>query len=513
MHRARISLHSNGRVGGRTRVTTAGMSVSLALAAITGLSFLLGFGRDVLLAREFGGSHAVDALFVALVVPVFIENIFGVALRDAVVPHLQAARRLGEAAYARAVVRLGRRTLALGLLAALALAIAPGMWVRLLAPGWNAEERTLAEGLFGQGALIVVTLVWIYFQSGVMIAENRLLIPAFRPIFFNLGAIAALVLAPGNIAAVLGGMVLGYALQLAWLQSRLGWRGIATAGARFAAPADTDGLRFASGFLPLIGASAALQVNVLAERLFASWLEEGSITLLSYAYRLATVPVVLLTLSLLTATYPTLVARHASADSARFVDLVLGALHATLALLAPAAVFLALFGEPLASLFFERGAFSAADARTTGFLVAGYAVGVPALGLALLASRALLARGEASTILRAALASMVVTVTCDAFLFRPLGALGLALAASIGAVAYAWLTWMPLSRVVGHRPVVVPILRWATSGAVVAAAGSFWPWRGPAGLAAAGAVAAALTVAGAWVLGERWRFYRGIRGH
>lgn len=487
------------------------MSVSLALAAITGVSFLLGFGRDVLLAHEFGGSHAVDALFVALAVPVFVENIFGVALRDAVVPALQAARRHGEAAYARAVARLGRGILALGLLSALVLAAAPGLWVRLLAPGWGVEGRALAESLFAQGALIVATLVWIYFQSGVMIADNRLVAPAFRPILFNLGAITALVFAPGNIAAVLGGMTLGYAIQLAWLQGRLGWR---TFTAPRPLPAEAPGaLRFASAFLPLAGAAAALQVNVLAERFFASWLGEGSITLLSYAYRLASVPVVVLTLSLLTAAYPTLVARHANADTAGFDDLLLGALHWTLAFILPASVFLAFFGESLASLFFQRGAFSEADAQTTGRLVAGYALGMPALSLALLASRALLARREAGTILRAALASMLVTVAADALLFRPFDAFGLAFAASIGAIVYAWLAWVPLARGGGPGRILAPVLRWTAAAAVASAAVWSWPWRGPAGLAGAAALIAVLTVVVAWTLGERPRFYRALRGH
>jgi peptidoglycan biosynthesis protein MviN/MurJ (putative lipid II flippase) len=311
----------------------------------------------------------------------------------------------------------------------------------------------------------------------------------------------------------MAGMVLGYALQLGWLQSRIGWMGLAAGARNPSRVGDGGGPRFTSAFLPLLGATAALQVNVLAERFFASWLAEGSITFLSYAYRLATVPVVVITLSLLTAVYPTLVTRHANGDTARFFNLLLGGLHWTLALLVPGTVFLIVFGEPIASLLFQRGAFSDSDAAITGRLVTAYAIGVPALGLALLASRALLARGETKTILRAALASMFVTVGLDALLWRPLGAFGLALAASMGALAYAWLTWAPLVRSLGLWTVLSPMLRWMTAGFAAAAALSLWPWKGLLGLAAAGLAVLAVTGIAAWALGERGRFYHGIRGH
>jgi murein biosynthesis integral membrane protein MurJ len=485
----------------------------VALAVSAGASFLLGFARDMLLAREFGASHLVDALFLALVIPVFIENIFGIALRDAVVPHLQSAKTRGDQDYQRAAARLGRRIMGIALAAAALLALVPEFWLGLLAPGWSTSQLVVAEPMLRQGALLIAVLVWIYFQSGILTTEHRVVAPAFRPLFFNIGAIAALLLAPGNIAAVMSGMLIGYGLQLIWLQSQLGGKGIVTPTPDVSGPARSERRRFALGFLPVLGAAVALQVNVVAERFFASWLGEGSITFLSYAYRLAGMPVVLLSLSLLTAIYPTLVSKAGAAETGAFLGIVLSALHWTLALLTPVTVFLALFADTLITLLFARGSFSTADAQVTAGLVAAYVVGIPALGLGLLGSRALLARRDTAAVLRAALLSMGVTLSADLLLLKTFGAIGLALAASLGAFAYALRIWIPLAQDLGRGALLAPLVRWTAAGVAGAAALWPWPWKDFVGLGAAGVTVLVVTSGTAWLLGERLQSYRGVRGH
>ena len=115
--------------------------------------------------------------------------------------------------------------------------------------------------------------------------------------------------------------------------------------------------------------------------MFASFLEEGSITMLSFAFRIVTIPLC-----------------HVGAVGA--VPAVLLQLErrgpqrprrgdpqgllATLLFLVPATVVLCSFPEAVVAVLLERGEFGAAQTQATASLMVIYALGLPAMGLALL---------------------------------------------------------------------------------------------------------------------------------
>ena len=51
------------------------MNASLVILALTVASFLLGFLRDLFIAKSFGLSWEADLIFVALILPMFFENL------------------------------------------------------------------------------------------------------------------------------------------------------------------------------------------------------------------------------------------------------------------------------------------------------------------------------------------------------------------------------------------------------------------------------------------------------
>ena len=68
------------------RIGSRNECVSLVILALTVASFLLGFLRDLFIARSFGLSWEADLIFVALILPLFFENFLGTALRDTMIP-------------------------------------------------------------------------------------------------------------------------------------------------------------------------------------------------------------------------------------------------------------------------------------------------------------------------------------------------------------------------------------------------------------------------------------------
>ncbi len=111
------------------------MNASLIILALTVASFLLGFLRDLFIARAFGLSWQADLIFVALILPMFFENFLGLALRDAMIPYLQKLRSQSEALFAAVGRMLYWRVMALGVVVSVII-IAASHWHRSPAVSW-----------------------------------------------------------------------------------------------------------------------------------------------------------------------------------------------------------------------------------------------------------------------------------------------------------------------------------------------------------------------------------------
>src|SRR5690606_10209020 len=115
-------------------------------------------------------------------------------------------------------------------------------------------------------------------------------------------------------------------------------------------------------------AATAQQSCILAERIFASYLEEGSITMLSFAFRIVTIPLTLYALSVLAVLFPRFVASWNDGDMSGYASAVRKGLLATMLFLLPASVVLCSFPETVVAILLERGEVGPPRAAATGSL-------------------------------------------------------------------------------------------------------------------------------------------------
>ena len=114
----------------------------------------------------------------------------------------------------------------------------------------------------------------------------------------------------------------------------------------------------------------------------------------------------------------------------------------TIALAAPFFVAFDTMPELIVAGLFQRGKFSAADAYAAGDVLAAYGAGLMALVLIASARASFQARGDTRTPMLIALGALAANVALKVALFRPLGAVGLATATSVGL-------WINLAALVG----------------------------------------------------------------
>lgn len=503
-----------------------------ALAAATGVSRILGFVRDLLIAQRFGTLAQAQAFVVAFRLPNLIRDLVAEgAVTSAFVPVLSRARatgtpdnfwRLGQALCTRVTVAV----CAIGLAGVLG---APVL-VRLIAPGFAAEPEkfaltvTLTRVLF---PLISLVGLWAYFM-GLLNSLRHFTVPALGPAILNVAMIAGCVwvvprVTPGALGlalAVLVGGVLQLVVQLP-VAARLGFRW----QWRWRHPGSRDVLRLLG---PRTAGAAVYQVSTIVHTALASLspvVGEGAVAALYYANRLVQLPLALFGTASAQASLPMLSEQAAHKDWAEFRGTLVTVIRMVAFVILPSSVGLMVLAFPIIGGLFERGAFDHAATVMTAQVLICYAPGLLAYALSKVLSGAFYALHDTRTPVRLAVEATAANLLLSLLLMGPWRVNGLAAAAAVANSLNAYRLLQRLEVRLGEplvQPLAAPVLR-MLAASLAMGAGCWWLWRAGSfdrhpliglpvviglglGLyAAACAVLGVRELATAWRWVERWR--------
>lgn len=429
------------------------------VGGMTLLSRILGFLRDVVLARVFGAGVAMDAFIVAFRIPNFMRRLFAEgSFSLAFVPVLSEYRETRDRAALKQLIDNVAGALLSVLLSLTAIGVLLAPWVTaLFAPAWYAQGRAEFELA---AEMLRITFPYILFISltalaaGILNTFERFLVPAATPILLNIALIsAALLLAdrfdePVKALAwgVLAAGVLQFAVQIPALarlgllpRPRWGWRG---EGVR----------RILRLMVPTLIGSSVAQVNLFVDTVIATFLVSGSVSWLYYSDRLLEFPIGVFGVALATVILPNLAAKHAGVSPKAFSATVDWALRLTLVLTPPAMVGLVLLSGPVITTLFQYDAFRPEDVRMASIALSAYALGLPAFIAVKSLAPAFFARQDARTPVRIAIAAMILNMGLNVALVALIGwdmpgaHAGLALASAASAYLNAGLLLWTLLR-------------------------------------------------------------------
>ncbi|MBX3236795.1 MAG: murein biosynthesis integral membrane protein MurJ [Nitrospiraceae bacterium] len=418
-------------------------------------SRILGFVRDMVLARLFGATAAADAFFVAYRIPNLLRELFAEgSMSAAFIPVFteyhtlrskQDAWELASAAFTTLLTIVTAITLA-GILAA--------PWIAWLI-GWGFHDDPAKLEL--TTVLTRVMFPYLLFISlaalamGVLNSMRAFAAPAFSPVFFNIVIIGcAFLLAPQMEQPILGvaiGVVVGGAAQFAMQLPGLHARGMLF-GLLFQ-PQHPGVKRIGLLMVPSLLGLSVTQINILVSTFLGS-LFPGGPTYLFYGMRLIQFPLGIFGVALATAILPTLTAQAArgALDDLR-TTLGFG-LRMILFIILPAMLGLILLRVPIVHLFFEHGSFTAADTAATATAVLCYAVGLWAFaGVRIIVSAYYSLQDTKTPAITAALA-VGANIIFSVILMRPLGAPGLALATALASMLNGSILVAVLNRRLGR---------------------------------------------------------------
>jgi putative peptidoglycan lipid II flippase len=297
--------------------TRSGIAQAAALVTgLTAVSAVLGFVRDVVIAGVFGAGGELDAYLVAQGLMNLVLALVAGAMAKATVPVLAAETSTDgdsrKAAHTLSVV-LTVTLIVLGI-GSLVMALAASSVVTVLAPGFKGAQAELAASLTRIVLIATVLISGTNLLAAAAEAHRRFFWSAMQGVPFNLIMIvAAVVFGPRyGVYALAVGFVVGSGARL--LCQLVPIRAL---GLRLRASFDVKdpGFRQIARLIPplLIG-SALGNANTMVDRAVGSMVGEGTISALSYAWRVISLGETLLVASLLTALYPAFGAAAGSRD-------------------------------------------------------------------------------------------------------------------------------------------------------------------------------------------------------
>ena len=446
------------------------MNLYRAFATVGGLSMVsrvLGFVRDILIAAVLGTGFVADAFFVAFRFPNLFRRLFAEGAFNAAFVPLFAKRLEGdgtEAARQFAQEALACLTFVLLIFSAIAIVAMPWLML-LLAPGFisDPDKYDLAVLLTQIAFPYLLCMSLVALLSGVLNSMHRFIAAAAAPILLNVVLIAAISLAiwlgfhrqpAAGIVLSLGVTVAGIA-QLAML-----WIAVHRAGMRLriGRPRYTEGVkRLVALGIPGLISGGITQINIVVGTIIAS-LQAGAVSYLYYADRLYQLPLGIIGVAVGVVLLPDLARKLRAGDHEAVHDSQNRSLEFALLFTIPATVALVIAAEPIISVLFQRGAFTASDTKATSAALAAFAVGLPSFVMIKVFQPAFFAREDTRTPMRFAGVNLVVNAAGSLalfFAFQRLGWMphvGIAIATTVAGWVNAGLLVLTLARAGDYRP-------------------------------------------------------------
>ncbi|WP_319558547.1 murein biosynthesis integral membrane protein MurJ [Thiomicrorhabdus sp.] len=437
------------------------IKATATVGSMTMISRILGFVRDVIIARYFGAGMGADAFFVAFKIPNFFRRLFAEgAFSQAFVPVLaEAKEKNGHAAVKHLVDAISFRLGGILLLLTAFGVFGSSLWMLVFAPGFldEPEKFDLAADMLSITFPYLLLISLVAFSSAIMNTYNQFAVPAFTPVFLNLVLISFAVwvspLMEVPVMALAWGVLVAGVVQLLFHLPFLYRLGLLPSPSRHSDPGVQEVKRL---MIPALFGVSVAQINLLVDTILASFLVTGSVSWLYYSDRLMEFPLGVFGVALATVVLPGLSKMAAKEDWQGFRQDLDSALRLVLLIGLPAMLGLLILAGPLVTTLFYYGEFSAKDVEMSSLSLMAYSFGLLGFILVKILAPAFYSRKDMKTPVRVAVIALVSNMVLNLALIGPFAHVGLAAATSISAFLNAGLLYWYLRK----QQVFAPMQGW-----------------------------------------------------
>ncbi len=406
----------------------------------TAFSRVSGLLREQVMAYFFGAGMATDAYVTAFRIPNLLRDLFAEgALSSSFVPVFKErlVNKTDAEAFELANIVVTAMLVVLGVVTLLGVVGTPAI-IYLTANGFTQDKEKFDL------TVNLTRIMWVFLPlvsisaliMGMLNSFERFGLPALAPTMFNLGSVLTVVLFYSFFKVPIYTMAIGVLIgglgqiliQMPTLHT-IGYR------FKFKLKLFDEGLRkMMRMFTPMMIGLSAGRINILLSTLLVSFLSEGSMSYLNYAFRLMHFPLGVFGVALGTVALPRATEIASRGDMDGLGKTFSEALNMSLMLMIPSAFALALLGQQFVSLVYEHGRFSGPDASNTALALLHYSYGIIGMGAVRVTAPVYYALGDARLPMRTSIASVVLNMLLYYPLIKLMDFAGVAAATSVASI-------------------------------------------------------------------------------
>lgn len=421
-------------------------------------SRILGFIRDIILAKLLGTGFRADAFFVASKIPNLFRDLVGEgATNAAIVPVLAEYKQKEdkEQFWSFVSVVLTLAFMVLSVITILGIIFAEGV-VRIIAPGFSDDPGkialtvTLTKVMFPYLILIGLTS----YSMSILYTFRSFAVPAFTPCLLNIAVIASAFIASRTMREPVFGLALGV-LAGGVLQLAFQWPATKKTGFVWKRPKSLShpgAKKIGRLLIPRMIGSGVYQLSVLIDTFCASLssiVGAGGISAIYYANRIIQFPMGIFSVAMASALLPTLSSMSSKKDIPGIRKTLIFFLENILYVMCPTTMMLLFLSEPIIRVLFQRGEFGVYSVDITTMALTFSSLGLFGFGGIKILVTAFHSLQDTKTPVKVAGICLLVNVALNFLLMGPLKIGGIALASSLAGTLDFLLLFYVMNRRLG----------------------------------------------------------------
>ncbi len=420
------------------------------VGAMTGISRIFGFIRDMLIARVLGAGRLSDIFLAAFKLPNLFRDLLGEGALSAIfIPMYTDSRR--DESFARNVFSWLMVVL-LGITILFEIFMPLVVWV--LAPGFDATPGKM------EMTVLISRIMFVYvificgaaFLSAILNAFSKFVLAAFMPVLLNIMLICALLIAmffgSENVLFLMAGTVVASGViqfGVLWLRIRRRHFGL-----RLVIPRWTPGISrmFKRLGVSIVG-SGFYQITIIVGTLVASF-QSGAVSWLYYSDRIVQLPFAMIGLAVGTVLMSSISGALADRNMRSVYIQQNSSMRRSLMLTLPCVAGLFVLAEPIIRFLFQYGAWTPESTHAVAMAIKIQVFVLPAMVLSQIYSKTLYASQDVKTPVKTSITSLCVAAALYLVLFPFVGYLAI----PIGVVISGYLKNFLLARACRRRELV-----------------------------------------------------------
>ncbi len=430
-------------------------------------SRILGFIRDIVIARLFGVYVYAQAFVIAFRIPNLFRDFLGEgATNAAFVPVFSeyTVKHSKEEFWELANVVLNLLLVVLMSVTLLGIIFSP-LIVRLIAPGFISDPYKLATTIKLNRIIFpyILLISLAAYSMGILNSLKHFAVPAFAPCLLNISIIAFAMLFGEGTTGLASGVLVGGVLQLAVqipVLYRKGFR--PKLFKKFKHPA---AITIGKLMLPRLFSSCIYQLNNFVDSIFGSlaWIVgEGGVAVLYFSYRLIQFPLGIFSNALSQAVLPTFSTQALEDNPDRLRHTLSWSLRAVFFVMLPATVGFMVLAKTIIWALFGGGKFDSYSVNLTASALVFYSIGLFAYGATKILQSCFFALKDTVTPTKIAGLALIINIILNSVLMYPLKIAGIALATSISGINTFFILFFILKKRLGDfyiKDIIISFLR------------------------------------------------------